>query len=49
MYRVDTTLDEPKRSSILCGPCGTVTLVEGPKPNGYTCPACSIQLWQEEE
>ena len=49
MYRVDTTLDEPKRSSILCGPCGTVTLVDGPKPNDYICPACSIQLWQEEE
>ena len=22
MYRVDATLDEPKRSTILCGPCG---------------------------
>jgi len=49
MYRVDTTLDEPKRSSILCGPCGTVTLVDGPKPIGFICPACSTQLWQEEE
>jgi ribosomal protein S27AE len=49
MYRVDTTLDEPIRSSILCGPCGTVTTIDGHKPSEYACPKCGIRLWQEEE
>ena len=25
MYRVDVTIDEPKKTTILCGPCGVVT------------------------
>ena len=49
MYRVDVTLDEPVRSSILCGPCGHVELVVGGKPSTYTCPACNMMLWDEEE
>ena len=49
MYRVDTTLDEPKRSSILCGPCGTVTELEGGRPSTFTCPACNVFLYEDEE
>ena len=49
MYRVDVTLDEPIRSSILCGPCGHVTLREGAKPAAFVCPKCERQLWEEEE
>ncbi|MFB1005020.1 MAG: hypothetical protein QMC59_00890 [Candidatus Poseidoniaceae archaeon] len=49
MYRVDVTLDEPKKSSILCGPCGTVTLVDGEKPTTFVCPSCASALWDEEE
>jgi hypothetical protein len=48
MYRVDVTLDEPVRSSILCGPCGHVHLENGPKPSSYICPKCERQLWEEE-
>ena len=49
MYRVDVTLDEPVRSSVLCGPCGHVELVAGGKPSSYTCPSCKMLLWDEEE
>ena len=49
MYRVDTTLDEPIRTSILCGSCGHVEWVEGKKPVAYTCIGCDLQLWEEEE
>lgn len=49
MYRVDVTLDEPIRSTVLCGPCGTVTAVDGPKPVAFQCPKCGIDLWDEEE
>jgi hypothetical protein len=49
MFRVDVTLDEPVTSSILCGPCGQVTVQPGPKPKSYTCPNCSRLLWDEEE
>jgi hypothetical protein len=49
MYRVDVTLDEPKRSTILCGPCGTVTKMDGDKPSEFVCPSCGTNLWQEEE
>jgi len=48
MYRVDTTLDEPINSTILCGSCGEVTLVEGPRPSTFTCPDCDVELWEEE-
>jgi transposase len=49
MYRVDVTLDEPVRSSVLCGPCGHVELVAGGKPSSYSCPSCKMLLWDEEE
>ncbi|MBL6733777.1 MAG: hypothetical protein ISP84_04460 [Candidatus Poseidonia sp.] len=49
MFRVDVTLDEPVTSSILCGPCGQVTVEPGPKPTSFSCPACHRLLWDEEE
>ena len=49
MYRVDVTLDEPKKSTILCGPCGNLVTMEGGKPNHFTCPACERELWHDEE
>ncbi len=49
MYRVDVTLDEPIRSTIVCGPCGNVEVREGPRPQSYACPECSVLLWELEE
>ena len=49
MYRVDVTLDEPIRSTFVCGPCGNVDIQEGSRPQSYTCPKCSILLWESEE
>jgi hypothetical protein len=49
MYRVDTTLDEPISSTILCGSCGEVTLIDGSKPPTFSCPVCEVELWEEEE
>ena len=49
MFRVDVTLDDPIRTSILCGPCGSVEVQDGPRPSSYVCPKCNLQLWQEEE
>ena len=49
MYRVDVTLDEPIRSTIVCGPCGNVEIQECSRPQSYTCPKCSILLWESEE
>jgi len=49
MYRVDVTLDEPKTCSVLCGPCGHLEVLETDRPLGYSCPACSTILWDEEE
>ena len=49
MYRVDTSLDEPIRTSILCGACGEVGWVDGKKPLRYICAGCGIILWNEEE
>lgn len=49
MYRVDTSLDEPIRTSILCGACGKVEWVDGKKPLRYICRGCEILLWNEEE
>jgi len=49
MYRVDVTLDDPVRSSILCGPCGHLEVVNGPRPPTYRCVACDRPLWDEEE
>ncbi len=49
MYRIDTTLDEPIHTSILCGACSHIEVVEGKKPTFWACPNCSLQLWLEEE
>ena len=49
MFRVDVTLDEPIRSTILCGPCGHVSAVDGSKPVAFQCPKCERTLWDEEE
>ena len=48
MYRVDTLLDPPIKSTIKCGSCGKVEWVEGGKPKSWECPHCGIQLWEEE-
>ena len=48
-YRVDVTLDEPIRTSILCGVCGHVEVLDGSRPSAFTCPSCSTSLWDEEE
>ena len=49
MYRIDTTLDEPIQTSILCGACSHIEVVEGKKPDTWTCSKCNLQLWHEEE
>ena len=49
MFRVDTTLDEPIRTSILCGSCGHLEWNDGQKPTSYACAGCGLGLWEEEE
>ncbi len=49
MYRVDVTMDEPIKSTILCGPCGHLETIDGSRPDEYTCPACGRLLWSDEE
>ena len=49
MFRVDTTLDPPIRTSILCGRCGKVDWVKGRKPKSHTCSECYTLLWESEE
>ena len=49
MYRVDVTMDEPIKSTILCGPCGHLETIDGTRPVEYTCPASRRQLWSDEE
>ena len=49
MFRIDTTLEEPIRTSILCGRCANIELVEGKKPSQFTCPSCDTELWESEE
>ena len=49
MYRVDVTLDEPKKCTVLCGPCGHLEALDTDRPVAFVCPACSVQLWDEEE
>ena len=49
MFRVDTTLDSPIRTSILCGRCGKVDWVEGRKPKAHACSECDTLLWESEE
>ncbi len=51
MYRVDTTLYDPKMTTVLCGSCGHITDVEGGRPKSFECEKCGIILWEtlEEE
>ena len=49
MFRVDTTLDDPIRTSVLCGACGNLEWVDGGKPRAFRCPVCAIDLWNQEE
>ena len=49
MFRVDTTLDSPIRTSILCGACGHLEWMDGKRPSSYSCVACGPWLWDEEE
>ena len=49
MYRVDVTIDEPIESTIVCGPCGKVTVISGSKPSRFTCNYCDTELWNDEE
>ena len=48
-FRIDTTLDEPIKTSILCGNCSELTIVNNTKPNSFRCPKCKFELWDEEE
>ena len=49
MFRIDTTLEEPIRTSILCGRCANIVWVDGKKPSQFTCPSCEAELWHSEE
>ena len=49
MFRIDTTLEEPFRTSILCGRCANIAWAEGKKPSQFTCPSCGTELWRYEE
>ena len=48
MYRVDTTLIPPIKTTILCGRCGNLEMIDGPRPSIYSCEICEIDLWEEE-
>lgn len=49
MYRIDTTLDEPVRTSVLCGKCGELTWLDGPRPQTFICHGCDTMLWDNPE
>ena len=49
MFRIDSTLDEPIRTSVLCGRCANIEWVDGKKPRSFTCPSCGAELWSSEE
>ena len=49
MYRVDTSLDPPIKTSILCGRCGHLEWIQGRKPRAYDCIECNTTLWVAEE
>ncbi len=48
-FRVDTTLDDPIKTSILCGNCSELTIIDDAKPKSFKCPKCEFELWDEEE
>ena len=43
LYRIDVTIDEPIESTIVCGPCGKVTVIPGSKPSKFTCDYCHTE------
>jgi formylmethanofuran dehydrogenase subunit E len=47
MYRIDTTIDEPVRTSVLCGKCGELTWVDGLRPQTFICLGCDTMLWDK--
>tara|TARA_B100000287_G_scaffold30099_1_gene28298 strand:+ start:4113 stop:4370 length:258 start_codon:yes stop_codon:yes gene_type:complete len=49
MYRVDTTLEGPKITTVLCGRCPNLETIEGKPPRKFTCPSCGTELWSVEE
>jgi len=49
MYRIDTTLEPPIRTSVLCGRCGNLDWLDGTKPKIHSCSSCSTLLWESEE
>ena len=49
MYRVDVTLDKPITTTVLCGSCGKLSKIEGPKPISFQCKYCNLILWEDEE
>ena len=49
MFRVDTTIDEPIHTTVLCGACAHLAEVDGPRPDAWTCPGCGLDLWHSEE
>ena len=49
MFRVDTTLDPPIMTTILCGRCGTTAKIDGTRPKRWLCTVCSMVLWDHEE
>ena len=49
MYRIDTTLEPPIRTSVLCGRCGNLDWLDGTKPKIHSCNSCSTLLWESEE
>ena len=48
MYRVDTTLIPPIKTTILCGRCGNLEMIDCPRQSIYSCEICEIDLWEEE-
>ena len=48
MYRIDTTIDEPIKTTVMCGQCTHIELVDGIKPSLFVCPQCKTLLWEEE-
>lgn len=48
-YRIDTTLDDPIKTSVLCGNCSELTIISNFRPDYFKCPKCNLELWNEEE